>query len=94
MIQGSSVLIQSLLAAGLIDEFWLFVFPVLLGGGKRLFGDGARSGTLELVEVKTLPTGIVVCRYRPAGPLSTGSFALEEPTQAELSRREKIEQES
>ena len=54
LIQGSSVLIQSLLDAGLIDEFWLFVFPVLLGGGKRLFGDGTRAGHARTCRIEDL----------------------------------------
>jgi dihydrofolate reductase len=93
LIQGSSVLIQSLLKAGLIDEHAIFTFPVVLGQGKRLLGDGAVPAALKLVDTKATPTGIVVSRYVAAGPIGTGSFALEQPTEAEIARREKIRQE-
>jgi dihydrofolate reductase len=90
VIQGSSVLIQSLLAKGLIDEFSLLVFPLVLGSGKRLFGDGALPAALRLIDSKSLPTGIVMSRYLADGAVSTGSFALEQPTDAEIARREKM----
>lgn len=93
LIQGSSVLIQALLARGLIDEFRLLVFPLVLGPGKRLFGDGTIPAALKLVETSTSTTGVVMSRYLPAGPVHTGSFALENPTEAELARREKMQQE-
>jgi dihydrofolate reductase len=93
LTQGSSVLIQTLLAHGLIDEFRLLTFPVLLGGGKKLFGDGVVPGALDLVESSTSSTGVIISRYRPAGPVSTGSFALAEPTEAELVRRAKMAKE-
>jgi len=77
LIQGSSDLIQTLLTHGLIDEFRLLVFPVVLGGGKRLFGAGATGSALELVESRTSSTGVTICTYRPAGAVRTGSFALQ-----------------
>src|SRR6185369_4482130 len=49
LTQGSSVLVQTLLAAGLVDELSLLIFPVLLGRGKSLFGDATKPGELELV---------------------------------------------
>jgi hypothetical protein len=59
---------------------WSFpwVFPVVLGTGKRLFGDGAGPGTLELVDTKLSTTGVAIHTYVPAGELETGSFALED----------------
>lgn len=74
LIQGSSTLYPALLSAGLIDELTLFTFPVLLGSGKRLFGDGTPARTLQPVETRISPSGIVVARYRPAGPVEIGSF--------------------
>ncbi len=93
LIQGSSVLIQSLLRHALIDEFSLLVFPVLLGGGKRLFGDGTVPTGLKLISSRTSTTGVVMSKYVPAGAVPTGSFALEQPTEAELARRAKMEAE-
>src|SRR3954447_6414063 len=72
LTQGSSVLVQSLLAAGLVDELNLLIFPILLGRGKKLFGDTAQPGELELVSSQISTTGVIIARYRPAGPVRTG----------------------
>jgi dihydrofolate reductase len=80
LIQGSSVLIQTLLANGLIDQFNLLVFPVVLGSGKRLFGEGTKSFALKLVSSTSSPSGVTMSTYTPAGEVKTGSFALEQPT--------------
>ncbi|MGZ4110180.1 MAG: dihydrofolate reductase family protein [Actinomycetota bacterium] len=76
-VHGSGNLVQTLLGHGLVDEFRLWVFPVVIGSGKRLFADGAIPGGLELVESTVSTTGVVIGTYRPAGELMTGSFALE-----------------
>ena len=93
LTQGSSVLVQSLLAAGLVDELFLLVFPVLLGEGKRLFGEDAKPGEWTMLDTRTSTTGVIMSRYRPKGPVRTGSFAAQEPSEAELARREKIRRE-
>jgi dihydrofolate reductase len=93
LIQGSSQLIQALLAHDLIDEFRLLVFPLVLGSGKRLFGQGAAAAALKLVDTKVSTTGVTMSTYQRAGEISTGSFALEQPTKAELARREKMKRE-
>jgi dihydrofolate reductase len=90
LIQGSSQLIQTLLRGGLIDEFRLLIFPVLLGAGKRLFGEGTRPATLRLVDSKAATNGVTINTYHPAGAVKTGTFALTEPSPAELARREKM----
>jgi dihydrofolate reductase len=90
LTQGSSVLVHSLLAAGVVDELSLLIFPVLLGRGKSFFGDAAKPGELELVSSQTSTTGVIIARYRPAGPVRTGSFQLADPTPAELERRAKM----
>ena len=74
-VYGSGDLIQTLLRHGLIDEFHLLVFPVVLGSGKRLFADGTLPAGLELADGKVSPSGVVIGTYRPAGELVTGSFA-------------------
>lgn len=68
-VWGSSNLLQTLIAADLVDEYRLWVFPVLLGKGKRLFESGVPPRGLSLVATKSTPSGVVVVTYRPAGPL-------------------------
>jgi dihydrofolate reductase len=92
-ISGSSGLIQTLLAHDLIDEMRLLVFPVVLGSGKRFFGEGTKPGALKLERSTASPSGVTMNIYAPAGALKTGSFALEKPTDAELARREKMKRE-
>jgi dihydrofolate reductase len=87
LIQGSSELIQTLLANDLIDEFKLLVFPLVLGAGKRMFGEGAHPAALKLVDSKVSSTGVIMTTYVPAGEIVTGSFELEPPMQAEIERR-------
>jgi dihydrofolate reductase len=74
-VHGSSVLIQTLLKNDLVDELWLKIFPVTLGAGKRLFGDGVIPVAFTLEESQTTPTGVVVASYKRAGEVKTGSFA-------------------
>jgi dihydrofolate reductase len=89
-VHGSGDLIQTLLKHELIDEFRLWIFPVLLGTGKRLFENSTVPARLELVETKTSSTGVVLQVHRFAGSPEYGSFALEQPTAAELERRRKV----
>ena len=77
-VQGSSQLIQTLLEHRLADELYLWTFPVVLGSGKRLFGNGTVPLGLELDDVKTSTTGVTMARYRAAGDIKIGSFALED----------------
>jgi dihydrofolate reductase len=88
---GSSDLLQTLLSNDLVDEFRLWIFPVVAGSGKRLFGDGARPAGLRLTSSSTTESGVTVATYETAGEIRTGSFALEEPTDAEVRRREALE---
>jgi len=87
LIQGSSMLIQTLLANDLIDTFRLMIFPVVLGNGKRLFGTGTVPRTLRYLRSSTSPRGTLIVDYERAGEVAIGSFALETPTEAELRRR-------
>ena len=73
-VHGSSGLLQTLIAGGVIDEFHLWTFPVVVGAGKRLFGDGTVPAGLKHVDGFTTGTGIVKGTYVPAGELQTGSF--------------------
>jgi dihydrofolate reductase len=76
-VHGSGDLIQTLMRHGLVDQYRLWVFPVVLGSGKRLFADGAIPGGLNLVDSTVSTTGVVIGTYEPAGEFVTGSFALE-----------------
>jgi dihydrofolate reductase len=89
-VHGSGNLIQTLLEHHLVDEYRLWTFPVLLGSGKRLFETGTTPGTLRLVDVATSTTGVVMATYEPAGEIEVGSFALDEPTEAEIERRRRL----
>jgi dihydrofolate reductase len=91
--QGSSDLIQTLLASDLIDEINTFTFPIVLGNGKKLFGDGAKPAAFTLMDNKVTTTGISIARYRRAGAVVTGDFAMDPPTPAEAARRERMKRE-
>ena len=90
-VAGSANLIQTLLRNNLIDEFRLWTFPVVVGSGKRLFSDGTIPAGLKLIDSQVSSTGVVIATYVQAGELVTGSFALDEPTEAEIERRRKLE---
>lgn len=66
-ITGSGTLVNSLLQEGLLDELGLFVHPVVVGSGKRLFEGGGDSKGLELVNSQTFGTGVLYLTYRPVG---------------------------
>ncbi|MDB5721981.1 MAG: bifunctional deaminase-reductase domain protein [Alphaproteobacteria bacterium] len=93
LTQGSSVLLQTLLGHDLIDEFRLLTFPLLLGRGKRLWGEGTRPRGLRLVESQVSTTGVTMAVYERAGEISTGSFQLAEPTEAEIARQARMKRE-
>jgi dihydrofolate reductase len=76
-VHGSANLLQTLLRQNLVDEFRLWVFPVVIGSGKRLFADGTIPAGLKLVDSKVSTTGVVIGTYEPAGEIVAGSFALD-----------------
>jgi dihydrofolate reductase len=76
-VHGSGNLAQTLMRHGLVDEYRLWTFPLVIGSGKRLFSDGVVPAALELVDSKVSTTGVVIGTYRPAGEIVTGSFAPE-----------------
>jgi dihydrofolate reductase len=76
-VHGSGNLIQTLLRHNLVDEYRLWVFPVVIGSGKRLFSDGTIPVGLQLVDSTVSSTGVVIGTYTPAGEILTGSFALD-----------------
>lgn len=88
--QGSSDLIQTLLAHDLVDQIDTFTFPIVLGHGKKLFDQGARPAAFTLIESAVSTTGIVIARYRRSGDVRTGDYAMDPPTPAEIARRERM----
>jgi dihydrofolate reductase len=89
-IIGSGNLIQTLQAASLIDEYNVWTFPVVLGRGKRLFGETAKPCALRLVRSQVSTTGVVMSTYVPGGDIQPGSLARTEPSEKELARRKKM----
>jgi len=74
-VHGSANLIQTLLQHDLVDELWLKIFPITLGTGKRLFGEGTMPAAFTLREATTTPRGVIVASYKRAGEVQTGSVA-------------------
>jgi dihydrofolate reductase len=86
-VHGSANLIQTLLEHGLIDEFRLWIFPLVLGKGKRLFDAGTLPAGLEVASSQVFSTGVIMATYRSGAEIKYGSFAAETPSEAELARR-------
>jgi dihydrofolate reductase len=93
LIQGSSQLVQTLLKHDLIDELRVMTFPLVLGVGKRFFGEGTIPRALKLVSSTPSTTGVVISTYQRGGDIQTGSFAIAEPSVAERARRERMKRE-
>ena len=89
-VHGSPGLIQTLLRHDLIDEYRLWIFPVVLGSGKRFFGEGVVPAGLRLADSVTTKSGVTVNVYTRAGAIEAGSFEFEEPTEAEVERRRRL----
>jgi dihydrofolate reductase len=90
LIQGSSTLYPQLFAANLIDRLFVMTFPVVLGKGKRLFGEGTPSSAMKLVSSDVSATGVIIASYEPSGAVPIGTFELATPSAAELKRRERM----
>lgn len=90
VIQGSSTLYPPLFERGLIDRLILMVAPVTLGAGKRLFGEGTPAAAFKLIEQRVSPGGMVMSTYEPDGPVKTGSFEMDQPTEQEFARRARM----
>ena len=73
-VHGSGTLIQTLLRNDLVDGLWLKIFPVTVGGGRRLFAEGTAYAGFELVESSASPSGVILAKYRRAGDVKSGSF--------------------
>ena len=73
-VWGSGNLLQTLIKHDLVDVFWLMIYPVTLGAGKRLFADGTIPAAFKLTESTVTPSGVIVVNYERAGAVTTGSF--------------------
>jgi len=89
-IIGSSHLMQTLQPASLIDEYNLWTFPVVLGGGKRLFSETAKPFALRLVRSQVSTTGVFMSTYVPDGDIHPGLIGSDEPSEQELARRQRM----
>jgi dihydrofolate reductase len=67
-------MVRQLLAAGLVDELRLMIYPVMLGRGKRLFGDDAQASAFTLSHSARTPGGVLINRYVRSGEVRTGTF--------------------
>jgi dihydrofolate reductase len=76
-VHGSGNLIQTLFKNNLIDEMYLWIFPITIGKGKRLFGDGSMPAGFKLLETKTSDTGVVIAKYGHRGELKVGTFEVD-----------------
>ena len=73
-VHGSGDLIQTLLKHDLVDELWLKIFPITLGTGKRLFGDGTIPASFTLTDSLVTPNGVIFANYKRAGEVKTGTI--------------------
>lgn len=90
LIQGSGQLVQALLAADIIDEIALMVFPILLGQGKRLFRDGVGATAWRMTETRNSPSGVICSRYVRAGPVETAAIATQVQNEREAARQARM----
>lgn len=73
-VYGSANLVQSLMEHDLVDEFWLKIFPITLGSGKRLFDKGTIPAVFSVTESQITPNGVILAKYKRAGEVKTGSY--------------------
>jgi dihydrofolate reductase len=93
-VLGSGQLVRTLLQTpGLVDELRLLIFPLLLGKGKRIFGERSALAGWDLVRSTSSTTGVLMATYRAAPARPAGSFALGQPSTAEIERRRRWERE-
>ncbi len=72
-VWGSGHLLQTLIKHDLADAFWLMIYPITLGGGKRLFAEGTIPAAFKVTDSKVTSTGVIVVNYERAGAVTTGS---------------------
>jgi dihydrofolate reductase len=87
IIQGSSTLYPQLMEAGLLDELTLMISPLVLGQGKRLFGNGTPPRKLRMTGHKVSDKGSIIATYEPAGPVEIGTYVTTPPSEREEKRQ-------
>ncbi len=90
MIWGSSEVYPGLLSAGLLDRLTVLIYPLTLGKGKRLFGDGTPAGALKMVDHKVTSVGTIIATYEPAGPIPEGASVPPIDTAREQERQRRM----
>lgn len=90
LTQGSTGFLKALFENDLVDEINVSFFPLVLGKGKRIFGEASFPRALKLVSSKATGSGVTVNKYVRDGEIATGSFEFVEPTEAELERRRNL----
>ena len=93
LILGSTELVHALLADDLVDAMTIFTFPVVLGGGKKLFADGSAPRAYKLTRSRVSGTGVVIGHYEREGEIKIGDAALDSPSEAEAARPERMKRE-
>jgi hypothetical protein len=88
----ASCALRSRYLSGLRD-FSRNTFPIVLGNGKKLFGEGTRPAAFTLVDKKVTTKGVLIARYQRAGNVVTGDFTMDPPTPAEVARRDRMNRE-
>ena len=91
--QGSTELVHALFANDLVDAISIFTIPVVLGGGKKLFADGAAPHSFRLTSSRVSSTGLLIGHYDRAGDIAIGDTAFDAPSDAERARRERMKRE-
>jgi dihydrofolate reductase len=91
--QGSTELVHALLADDLVDAISTYTVPVVLGGGKKLFADGSAPHAYKLTSSRVSGSGLVVAHYERAGEVRIGDAGLDQPSDAERARRERMKRE-
>lgn len=89
LVWGSSRLLQTLFANELVDVLHIWTYPITLGKGKKLFGEGMPAQEWKMTESVVSPTGIIIASYVPGGEVKLGSFVADKVSDAEIERRKK-----
>jgi dihydrofolate reductase len=92
VIQGSGTIYGPLLAAGLIDELKLMTFPVVIGSGKRLFGDGTPIQAMTLIDHKVTDGGTIIATYAPGGVVEAGWAGPQSTSVREVERQRRMKE--
>ena len=91
--QGSTELVHALLANDLVDAMSIFTVPIVLGGGKKLFADGAAPHSFKLTKSRVSPNGLIVGHYEREGEIKIGDTTLDSPSEREIARQDRMKRE-